>query len=90
MKKKFKFDWGRIKRTAIQSGVSSAIVFITAILTDMSYEVLISSSITFVGTVLLAILMNMQTQIEESKENVELTDTVDNSETESNDEEDLS
>lgn len=56
-------DWKRIARTAIQSAAGAGIALITAVTTNWSKEALISAAITFVSTVVIAVLMNIQKQL---------------------------
>lgn len=58
-------DWKRVLRTAIQSVCGAGIALITAIAADFSKEALISASITFGSTVIIAVLMNIKKQTED-------------------------
>ena len=57
-----KLDWKRVFRTLIQSAAGAAAAFVTAISADFSKESLITASIQFGCTVVIAVLMNIQKQ----------------------------
>lgn len=57
-----KLDGKRILRTLIQSAAGAAAAFVTAISADFSKESLITTSIQFGCTVVIAVLMNIQKQ----------------------------
>lgn len=66
-----KLDWKRIKRTFIQSASGAGVALITAISADFSKEAVITAVISFVSTVAIAVLMNINKQAEEECENDE-------------------
>ena len=66
-----KLDWKRIKRTFIQSASGAGVALITAISADFSKEAVITAVISFVSTVAIAVLMNINKQAEESEEKEE-------------------
>ena len=57
-----KLDWKRVVRTLMQSAAGAAAAFVTAISADFSKESLITASIQFGCTVVIAVLMNIQKQ----------------------------
>ena len=63
-----RIDWQRVKRTFIQSASGAGIALVTAISADFSKHSLITAGITFGSTVLIAVLMNIQNQADESEE----------------------
>ena len=63
-----KLDWKRIKRTFIQSASGAGVALITAISADFSKEAIITAVISFVSTVAIAVLMNINKQAEEECE----------------------
>lgn len=60
-----KIDWTRVKRTLIQSAAGAGVAFITAITATFSLECLITASVGFVSTVVIAVLMNIKAQADE-------------------------
>ena len=63
-----KLNWNRIKRTFIQSASGAGIALVTAISADYSKQSLITAGITAVSTVIIAVLMNIKNQADESEE----------------------
>lgn len=63
-----KLDWKRVKRTFIQSASGAGIALITAISADYSKQSLITAGIEFGSTVIIAVLMNIKNQADESEE----------------------
>lgn len=61
-------DWKRVKRTLIQSATGGAVALITSITADFKREVVIASLVQFASTVLIAVLMNINKQVEEGEE----------------------
>jgi len=61
-----KLDWGRIKRTAIQSGSGAGIALVTALCGNFEKQAVITALVTFVGTVAIAVLMNIQKQADDA------------------------
>lgn len=57
-----KFDWERIKRTAIQSTSGAGIALITALSADFSKGAIITAVVEFISTVAIAVLMNINQQ----------------------------
>lgn len=57
-------NWQRVFRTLIQAGSGAGIALITAISQDWSKQSIISAGITFVSTVVIAVLMNIKEQTE--------------------------
>lgn len=62
-----KLDWNRVKRTFIQAACGEAITVLTAVTADFRKETIIASAIGFVSTVAIAVLMNIQKQVEEDE-----------------------
>ena len=58
-------NWKRVARTAVQVGCGAMISFINAIAQNWNQEAVMSSAITLCTTVLIAVLMNIKTQVEE-------------------------
>ena len=63
-----RLNWNRIKRTFIQSASGAGIALVTAISADYSKQSLITAGITAVSTVIIAVLMNIKNQADESEE----------------------
>lgn len=63
-----RLNWNRIKRTFIQSASGAGIALVTAISADYSKQSLITAGIEFVSTVIIAVLMNIKNQADESEE----------------------
>ena len=61
-------NWYRVKRTLIQSATGGAVALITAVSADYSKEAVISAVVGFVTTVAIAVLMNINKQVEEQEE----------------------
>lgn len=62
-----KLDGKRILRTAIQSGAGAGISLITAISADWSRDAVIAAIMEFVTTVVVAVLMNIETQAKDGE-----------------------
>lgn len=60
-----KLDKNRVLRTLVQSAAGAGIALITTITANFSREALIAGGIQFVGTVIVAVLMNIKKQAEE-------------------------
>lgn len=60
-----KLNGKRILRTAVQSAAGAGVALITALLADFSKPGVIIALAQFVGTVVTAVLMNIQKQAEE-------------------------
>jgi hypothetical protein len=60
-----KLDKNRVLRTLVQSAAGAGIALITTITANFSREALIAAGIQFVGTVVVAVLMNIKKQAEE-------------------------
>lgn len=58
-------DWNRIKRTGMQSASGAAVAMITAISADFNKEAIVAALISFVSTVVVAVLMNLNNQLSE-------------------------
>ena len=58
----------RVKRTLIQSSSGAGIALVTVISANYSKESLITAGIEFVSTVIIAVLMNIKNQADESEE----------------------
>lgn len=57
-------DWQRVKRTFIQSVCGAGVALATALMNDFSKQSFITAAITSFATVVIAVLMNIQHQIE--------------------------
>lgn len=55
-------DWNRVLRTLIQASAGAGVALITAITQDFSKGSIIASVIEFCGTVITALLMNIENQ----------------------------
>ena len=62
-----RFDWNRIKRTAIQSAAGAGIAAINVIAGDFSTDALIRAGVQFAATVIIAVLMNIKKQTEDDE-----------------------
>lgn len=60
-----KLDWNRIKRTAIQAACGEGVTVLTALAADFRRETIITSIIGFATTVVIAVLMNIEQQVED-------------------------
>lgn len=65
---KFKIDWERVKRTAIQSASGAGVALITAISANFSTPAIIAAVTEFVCTVAVAVLMNINKQVSDEEE----------------------
>ena len=63
-----KIDWNRVKRTLIQSASGAGVALITAVSADFSKESVITAVVGFASTVAIAVLMNIQKQVDEVEE----------------------
>lgn len=61
-------DWKRVIRTAIQVGCGAGVSLITAIAANYSKEAVIAAVTEFVVAVLTAVLMNIEKQVGNEKE----------------------
>lgn len=61
-------DWKRVLRTAIQSASGAGIALVTAVASDFSKGAVVSALVTFGSTVVIAVLMNIKSQTDESEE----------------------
>lgn len=62
-----KIDWNRVKRTLIQTGSGAGIALVTAVSANWSKEAVITASIQFASSVIIAVLMNIKSQAEEQE-----------------------
>ena len=62
-------NFERVNRTLIQSAAGAGVAFVTALMNDFSKQAIISAAITSISTVIIAVLMNIQRQVETEEEN---------------------
>ena len=63
-----KLDWNRVKRTFIQAACGEGVAVLTAITADFRKETIIASFVGFFSTVAIAVLMNIQMQVQVEEE----------------------
>lgn len=61
-------DTRRIIRTLIQSASGGAVALITAVSADFSKDAIITAGVSFLSTVAIAVLMNINKQVSEVEE----------------------
>lgn len=60
-----KLDWNRVIRTLIQTACGAGVSLITALSANWSRDAVITSVIEFATTVIIALLMNIESQTKE-------------------------
>lgn len=62
-------DKKRILRTLVQSASGAAVALITAVSADFSKDAVITAGVSFISTVAIAVLMNINKQVTEAENN---------------------